>query len=63
MDINEDREWRKGELFRAEICEDAGADEKSNAGGYRGESRQSRGNRSDSETVQVRHDEMIFKNL
>lgn len=39
MDINENRERRKGELFRAEICEDAGADEKSDVGGHRGESR------------------------
>jgi len=39
MDINEDRERRKGELFRAEIRKDAGANEKSNVGRYRGESR------------------------
>lgn len=39
MDINENRERRKGELFRAEIREDAGKDEKSNARGHRGKSR------------------------
>lgn len=39
MDINENRERRKGELFRAEIREDAGKDEKPNVGGHRGESR------------------------
>jgi len=39
MDINENREWRKGELFRAKICEDAGADEKSDVGGHCGKSR------------------------
>lgn len=55
MDVDENRERREGELLRAEVREDAGAHEESDAGGHRGESRQSRGNRTDSEAVQVRH--------
>lgn len=59
MDLDENREWREGELLRAEIREDAGADEKSDAGGYRGESRESRGNRTNTETVQVRRHTLL----
>lgn len=54
MDLDENREWREGELLRAQVREDAGADEKPDVGGHRGESRESRGNRTDPETVQVR---------
>lgn len=39
MDVNENRERREGELLRAEIRENAGAHEESDAGGHRGESR------------------------
>lgn len=54
MDFNENRERREGELFSAKICEDAGEDQESNVGGHRGESRESRGDWADPETVQVR---------
>jgi len=56
MDVDENCQRREGKLFRAEICEDARADEKSNVGGHCGESRESRGNGANSETIQVRRE-------
>lgn len=55
MDFNENRERRESELFSAEIREDAGENEESNAGGHRGKSRESRGDWADPEAVQVRN--------
>lgn len=59
MDFNENRERRESELFSAEIREDAGENEESNVGGHRGESRESRRDRPDPKTVQVREDALL----
>lgn len=53
VDPDEDREWRARQLLGAQVRAHAGAHPQPDAGGHRGQSAEPRGDRPDTETVQV----------